>query len=151
MTSDRRTFPELGRFIRAARLARRWTQPELAARAGVNTARISEIERGAAPSVASVDRLAQALGFRGVIDLFQSGGDDDTAQLLRTWRALDPLARRDALDSMQAVAVRLVAPGATTNAPTPAAPPAATPRPARRPPARPALSSLVPPPRKRRG
>ncbi len=54
---------ELGRRIRAARLAASLTQEEAAARAGVDYKRWQRLEQGAAnPTVLTLDRVARAMG-----------------------------------------------------------------------------------------
>ncbi|MBF6414305.1 helix-turn-helix domain-containing protein [Nocardia cyriacigeorgica] len=57
------TFPDLGRRVRAARLARDLTLQELADAAQVSRSMVSEVERGTkVPTVLVLDRIAGALG-----------------------------------------------------------------------------------------
>ena len=51
-----------GRAVRRLRLARRLTQVELAERANVSLSALKNLERGAGSSLASVVRVARALG-----------------------------------------------------------------------------------------
>jgi transcriptional regulator with XRE-family HTH domain len=61
---------DLGARIRALRLARHLTLRRLAADAGVTESFLSQVERGvAAPSIASVQRIARALG-QSIAELF---------------------------------------------------------------------------------
>jgi transcriptional regulator with XRE-family HTH domain len=61
---------DLGARIRALRLARGQTLKELAGRAGVTESFLSQVERGvASPSIASVQRIARALG-QSIAELF---------------------------------------------------------------------------------
>jgi transcriptional regulator with XRE-family HTH domain len=70
---------DLGARIRALRLARRETLRKLAAEAGVTESFLSQVERGvASPSIASVQRIARALGAT-IAELFAT---DERAGLL---------------------------------------------------------------------
>lgn len=61
---------DLGARIRALRLARGATLRQLAAEAGVTESFLSQVERGvASPSIASVQRIARALG-QSIAELF---------------------------------------------------------------------------------
>src|SRR5690242_14156875 len=61
---------DLGARIRALRLARGETLRRLAAEAGVTESFLSQVERGvASPSIASVQRIARALG-QSIAELF---------------------------------------------------------------------------------
>src|SRR4030095_15694718 len=67
---------DLGARIRALRLARGETLRKLAAEAGVTESFLSQVERGvASPSIASVQRIARALG-TSIAELFAT---DDRA------------------------------------------------------------------------
>ena len=67
---------DLGARIRALRLARGATLRQLAAQAGVTESFLSQVERGvASPSIASVQRIARALG-QSIAELFAA---DETA------------------------------------------------------------------------
>ncbi|HXG25622.1 MAG TPA: cupin domain-containing protein [Candidatus Binatia bacterium] len=67
---------DLGARIRALRLARGATLRQLAAQAGVTESFLSQVERGvASPSIASVQRIARALG-KSIAELF---AEDDRA------------------------------------------------------------------------
>ena len=75
--SDAKSTPEapptevdLGARIRALRVARGATLRQLAAQAGVTESFLSQVERGvASPSIASVQRIARALG-QSIAELF---------------------------------------------------------------------------------
>jgi transcriptional regulator with XRE-family HTH domain len=70
---------DLGGRIRALRMARRETLRTLAAEAGVTESFLSQVERGvAAPSIASVQRIARALG-TSIAELFAT---DDRAGIV---------------------------------------------------------------------
>ena len=65
---------DLGARIRALRLARGETLRRLAAEAGVTESFLSQVERGvASPSIASVQRIARALG-QSIAELFAADG-----------------------------------------------------------------------------
>jgi transcriptional regulator with XRE-family HTH domain len=70
---------DLGARIRALRLARGATLRALAAQAGVTESFLSQVERGvASPSIASVQRIARALG-QSIAELFAA---DDRAGIV---------------------------------------------------------------------
>ena len=70
---------DLGARIRALRLARGETLRKLAAQAGVTESFLSQVERGvASPSIASVQRIARALG-KSIAELFAT---DDRAGIV---------------------------------------------------------------------
>lgn len=70
---------DLGARIRALRLARGSTLRQLAAQAGVTESFLSQVERGvASPSIASVQRIARALG-QSIAELFAT---DDRAGIV---------------------------------------------------------------------
>jgi transcriptional regulator with XRE-family HTH domain len=70
---------DLGARIRALRIARGATLRQLAAQAGVTESFLSQVERGvAAPSIASVQRIARALG-QSIAELFAT---DDRAGIV---------------------------------------------------------------------
>lgn len=55
-----------GSAVRALREAQGWSQEQLAAQAELNRSYLGEVERGAAtPSLATIDKLARALGVSG--------------------------------------------------------------------------------------
>src|SRR5262249_23672025 len=64
-----------GLGIRAIRLHRRWTQEQVAAKAGVSQAAVSRVERGdaARATVRTLYRIAEALGARATLGLFWHG------------------------------------------------------------------------------
>ncbi|HVL53412.1 MAG TPA: helix-turn-helix transcriptional regulator [Vitreimonas sp.] len=68
-----------GRGIRALRQRRRWRQADVAAAAGVSRSVIWRVERGRAArvSVATLERIAEALGARVVLRLDWGGQDLD--------------------------------------------------------------------------
>lgn len=72
---------DLGARIRALRLARGDTLRKLAAEAGVTESFLSQVERGvASPSIASVQRIARALG-QSIAELFAA--DERAGSLVR--------------------------------------------------------------------
>ena len=72
---------DLGARIRALRLARGSTLRKLAAEAGVTESFLSQVERGvASPSIASVQRIARALG-QSIAELFAA--DERAGSLVR--------------------------------------------------------------------
>ncbi len=72
---------DLGARIRALRVARGETLRQLAAKAGVTESFLSQVERGAAsPSIASVQRIARALG-QSIAELFAE--DEPAGSLVR--------------------------------------------------------------------
>jgi transcriptional regulator with XRE-family HTH domain len=72
---------DLGRQILDLRLARGWTQKELAARAGTKQANISRLENGLLnPSVDMLQRVAEALGAELTVTLEQSPQSTPLAQ-----------------------------------------------------------------------
>jgi transcriptional regulator with XRE-family HTH domain len=68
-----------GLAIRALRRRRRWTQAELADRAGVSQAAASRTERGDARSqtIRTLERIAEALGARASLRLYWHGDELD--------------------------------------------------------------------------
>jgi transcriptional regulator with XRE-family HTH domain len=67
----------LARNVRSLRQARGWTLAALAARSGVSKGMVVELEQGRAnPSVATVDRLATALGV-GLAQLVEVGDEPE--------------------------------------------------------------------------
>jgi transcriptional regulator with XRE-family HTH domain len=72
---------DLGARIRALRLARGATLRQLAAQAGVTESFLSQVERGvASPSIASVQRIARALG-QSIAELFAA--DESAGSVVR--------------------------------------------------------------------
>ena len=72
---------DLGARIRALRVARGETLRQLAAEAGVTESFLSQVERGvASPSIASVQRIARALG-QSIAELFAE--DEPAGSLVR--------------------------------------------------------------------
>jgi len=96
---------ELGQFIRTLREERRWTQIQLAKKAKMRNERVSEVENGSNARIEQYDKIARAFGYRGVLEMIMSGGDEMTAKLLRLWKRLptrpDDSARKDVLNSMR--------------------------------------------------
>lgn len=95
-------YAKLGAYVRSAREAKRMTATEVATKAGMRNAQMTAVESGANVEVQFYERIAIALGYRGALEMFTSGGDALTVKLLRLWRALpDDEARKDALRSIR--------------------------------------------------
>jgi transcriptional regulator with XRE-family HTH domain len=99
---------EVGRRIRAARLARGWTHEELARRMGVNWRTVHRWQKGGLPRVETLVRIAE------VFDLPRAyfvESEDDATSFADLRDRLDELARR--LDALTSAVERLtVAPPA---------------------------------------
>ncbi len=77
---------DVGKGLRAIRLARRRTLREVAERAGLSESFLSQVERGrSSASVASLRRIADALGVT-IADLFQPNGRTQPRVLRRDER-----------------------------------------------------------------
>jgi transcriptional regulator with XRE-family HTH domain len=70
---------QLGRGIRAIRRKKRWTQAQLATKAGLSQAAVSRVERGEALTLSAgvLDRIARAVGANLSIKLYWNGEDLD--------------------------------------------------------------------------
>lgn len=100
--NERERFTDLGSYIRGLREAKGWTQIQLAKKAKMRNERISEVENGSNARAEQYQKIAVALGYRGVLEMIMSGGDGLTVKLLRLWKRLpDDGARKDALQSMR--------------------------------------------------
>jgi transcriptional regulator with XRE-family HTH domain len=84
------------RFLRHWRAYRGWSQPALAARAGVHPITISDIERGRRAQLATLVKLAKALSTDGLV----------TVQALRV---VNPLADPPAATPAPTVPANVVA------------------------------------------
>jgi hypothetical protein len=113
-----RFFPEVGAFLRRVREARGVQAQDLAARAGMRPSMVSHLQKGGNAAWGYYDAAAAALGFRSALELFTSGGDEPTANLLRLWRALTPLEQMHVLHVVRAMLDASVAPTATATLPT---------------------------------
>jgi transcriptional regulator with XRE-family HTH domain len=92
-------FMAIGRCVRELRKARRWSQEELAHRAGISRTFMGSIEQGAKqPSVMTLVRLARALGV-GAGALFPPSGAD---------------APRESREILARIQGKLAAPGRST-------------------------------------
>lgn len=92
----------LGEFVRLTRERKGLTQIAVATAADMRNTQVSLLETGANVEVQFYERIAQALGFRGSLEMFQSGGDDLTRRMLKLWKALpDDEARKDVLRLMR--------------------------------------------------
>lgn len=112
-----RPFQDVGRFVRRARERQGVTQLAAAAAAPMRNELLSRLERGENVEIAAYALAAKGLGFRSVIDLFRSGGDRQTARLLRLWAALpDDEARKDVLERVRRTVDDDEAPSATSPA-----------------------------------
>jgi transcriptional regulator with XRE-family HTH domain len=61
LPTDEAVLAELGRRLARHRLARNWTQAELAARAGLGKATVQRVERGESVQMSSTVKLLSAL------------------------------------------------------------------------------------------
>lgn len=61
LLTDRAVLGELGRRLAKHRLARNWTQSEMAARAGVGQATVQRAERGQSVQMTSIIKLLRTL------------------------------------------------------------------------------------------
>jgi transcriptional regulator with XRE-family HTH domain len=109
MVNTSSTLPPLGRFLTEQRKIRRWSQNELARRAGVNAGGLSEIVRGISlPAVETLQKLADALDADPGYLVQLAGGesvvaaqgeyDPEAAYLARKITELPNGVRRDAID-----------------------------------------------------
>lgn len=97
---------ELGAYVRTCRTRKGLTQVEVAERAQMRGIQVSLLETGSNVEVQFYERIARVLGFRNALEMFASGGDDQTRRLLRLWRALpDDEARTDVLKLIQQMIV----------------------------------------------
>ena len=77
-----RSPEQLGQLIRAARLARGWSQGDLAQRAGMHQPMVSTIERGhPGAGLASIFALMAALDLELVVQERSKSSDDEIAGL----------------------------------------------------------------------
>ena len=83
-----------GRAVRRLRLARRLTQAELAQRANVSLSALKNLERGGGSSLASVVRVARALGRAEWLDAFAPAEPDFSPMAMLHARAGESRARR---------------------------------------------------------
>lgn len=113
---------DLGARIRALRLAQGATLRQLAAQAGVTESFLSQVERGvASPSIASVQRIARALG-RSIAELFAT--DDRAGTVVRAGDrrrvvyqglgAVDEFLTRNTADARLQVILSTIEPGGGT-------------------------------------
>lgn len=99
-----KTFPTLGQFLRRVRESRGLKAKDVAERAKMRPAQVTHLQNGGNALWEYYDRAAKAMGFRSGLDMFTSGGDDETALLLRRWRALTTdAARKDVLRAVKAI------------------------------------------------
>jgi transcriptional regulator with XRE-family HTH domain len=91
----------VGRFLSTLRKAKGLSQIELAAKAEMDNAQISRMERGENAYMTQYHKYALALGYRNVVHMFQVNPDPELRKLLRIWALLDDEERTDALKLMQ--------------------------------------------------
>lgn len=60
--ADRMTATDLATLIRVKRAEKRWSQADLAAKAGVSRSLVAYVENGGRPSISTLKKLATALG-----------------------------------------------------------------------------------------
>lgn len=87
-------FVPLGLFIRRVREARGLSAKEVAARAKMRPAQMTHLQQGGNAQWSYYDDFAKAIGFRSALEMFTSGGDEQTRRLLRLWHVLDDEARK---------------------------------------------------------
>lgn len=102
--ADGKTYPPVGQFLRRVRESRGLRAKDVATRAQMRPAQMTHLQKGGNALWEYYDRAAKAMGFRSALDMFTSGGDDETALLLRRWRALaTDAARKDVLRAVKAI------------------------------------------------
>lgn len=69
LLTDPAVLAELGRRLARNRLARNWTQAEIAERAGIGQATVQRIERGQSVQMTSMIKLLRALGLLGSLGM----------------------------------------------------------------------------------
>lgn len=85
--------------MRKVRAERGLTAKAVAQKAKMRPAMMTHLEQGGNAAWGYYSAAARAMGYRSALELFMSGGDRMTAQLLRAWRALpDDEARMAALE-----------------------------------------------------
>lgn len=103
-TQRARTFPALGQFLRRVRENRGLLAKDVAARAHMRPAQVTHLQQGGNAMWEYYDDFARALGFKGALEMFQSGGDTQLGRLIRVWRALpDDGARTAALRAVKQI------------------------------------------------
>lgn len=60
---DKQNFEEIAAFVRSERARLRWTQPELASKAGVSHRSITTLEKGNKITISTINKVLEALGF----------------------------------------------------------------------------------------
>ena len=86
--ADRPTA-DLGRQVRALRLAAGLTQPEVGSRAKIRQAQFSAVEGGRNVESRQYAAIAKALGFRSALEMFRAEPRDPKRDhLLRGWAVL---------------------------------------------------------------
>jgi transcriptional regulator with XRE-family HTH domain len=68
LMTDNAVLAELGRRLAQNRLARNWTQAEMAAEAGLGQATVQRAERGESVQMTSMIKLLRTLGLLGALD-----------------------------------------------------------------------------------
>jgi transcriptional regulator with XRE-family HTH domain len=85
------------------RQAQNLKQTDVAERAGIENALVSRLERGENVYLSQYDKVARALGFRNVLELFRTEPDPVMRRLTKFWPLLDESARRDVLKQVRAM------------------------------------------------
>lgn len=116
MALPERQFEDLGNFV--SRVVKRSgrTAIDIAEKGGLTRgpASVSDLKGGANAQWDTLNRFAKGAGYRSALEMFMSGGDALTLQMLRVWRALpDDEARRDALAAVKKLRDAVEAPSAT--------------------------------------
>lgn len=108
MTTRKQQYsPErLARNVRAGRDARGWGNRELAARVGVSTATIRDIElQRITPLMTTINRIAETLGCSEAVLMFSNEAEVKTlaqrAEIAETFSDLSPAARERILSTLR--------------------------------------------------
>jgi transcriptional regulator with XRE-family HTH domain len=92
---------DLGDLIRRHRGTRGLTQIELAAMAQMSNSQLSLVESGRNTEVRFAVQAANALGFKGIVDMVTTPpGDKVMPRLWKIWPLLSDQARRDVLQKV---------------------------------------------------
>lgn len=99
-----RPFPRVGAFVKSVRVSRGLKAKDVAEKAAVENSLVSRLEKGENVYLEQYDKVARAMGFRGILEMFKFEPDPPTRRLLRYWADLrdDERARNEVLDLVKA-------------------------------------------------